>query len=450
MMSFLQDIKATLSLAWPMIIGFLAAMGLLLTDGLMIGRLGVDPLAGYTFGSMVVSVFMVAGYGLCAAQHVRGADAYARRDAQAAADTLRAGILVCSVYGAVCGLLFLWAGTLLHWFGQEPQVVDLAVGYTIWVGWAIIPNLVFQNFKNACEAQEHPWVPLFFYLPGLTLNVLLNWVFIYGNWGMPALGVTGAGMATFISKLVMLGSLVFYIQRRQLLLLPEDAWTTLRTSMARVKSFLNIGVPTGLQTLFEHLMFVVVAIWMGWLGANELAAHQIAFRLGSFSFMIPLGLAFALSIRVSSAVSRGDVAGARQSSYNCLKFIALLMLGTGLLLIVLRSPLSWSFFGEPDPRTTAVVTLAMQYLLIVAAMQLFDGVQFVANGALRGLSDVRIPTLLTIGCYWLVAMPIGYLLAFHAGLRGSGLWLGLMLGLFCSFVLLVLRLRRRFALILDN
>ncbi|MCD8481752.1 MAG: hypothetical protein LR015_03145 [Verrucomicrobia bacterium] len=115
--------------------------------------------------------------------------------------------------------------------------------------------------------------------------------------------------------------------------------------------------------------------------------------------------------------------------------------------MLLRAPLSWSFFGEVDPRTTAVVALAMHYLIIVACMQVFDGVQFVANGALRGLSDVRIPTLMTIACYWLVAMPVGYYLAFHCGLRGSGLWLGLLLGLFCSFVLLVLRLRRRFALI---
>ncbi|MCD8481753.1 MAG: polysaccharide biosynthesis C-terminal domain-containing protein [Verrucomicrobia bacterium] len=291
-MTFWQDIRATLSLAWPMIIGFMAAMGLLLTDGLMIGRLGVDPLAAYTFGSMVVSVFMVAGYGLCAAQHVRGADAYARRDAEAAAGTLRAGILICSAYGAVCGLLFLSSGTLLNWFGQEPLVVELAVGYTIWVGWAIIPNLVFQNFKNACEAQEHPWVPLFFYLPGLLLNVLLNWLLIYGNWGFPQLGVTGAGIATFLSKVVMLFSLVCYIKHRNLLLLPVDAWTTLRTSMARVKAFLNIGIPTGLQTLFEHLMFVVVAIWMGWLGANELAAHQIAFSFGQLLVYDSFGFSF--------------------------------------------------------------------------------------------------------------------------------------------------------------
>lgn len=449
-MTFWQDTRATLTLAWPMVIGFLCSMGMLLTDGLMIGRLGVDPLAGYTFGSMVVSIFMVAGFGLCAAQHVRGAAAYAKRDPNATAASLTAGILVGALYGLGCGLLFLFSGTLLQGFGQEPQVVQYAVGYAIWVAWAITPNLIFQNFKNACEAQEHPWLPLCFYLPGLVLNVWLNWVLIYGNLGFPAWGVTGAGIATFISKLCMLTTLVVWLFRSRVLLLADEFWFSLRTNATHLKSYLHIGVPTGLQTLFEHLMFVVVAIWMGWLGANELAAHQIAFRLGSFSFMLPLGLAFAVSIRVSNAISKGDLQAARRTSFNSLIFISGLMMITGLCLVLLREPLSWSFFGQVDVRTTAVVALAAHYLLIVAAMQLFDGVQFVANGALRGLSDVRIPTLMTVACYWGIAMPLGYLLAFHAGMRGSGLWLGLMFGLFCSFILLVLRLRQRFALIIKQ
>jgi len=442
-----QEVRRTLKLALPMILGFIGSMALLLIDGIMLGQLGVEPLAAYTLGSQIVSIFLVWGYGISAAQHILGAAAFARGKAEETGGVLQAGFFVLGVYSVFWGLSFqlfwpLWEQFFIRGFRQDAALVALGQGYMIFATWAILPMLWFANAKAFLEAQERPWIPLLVFIPGLPLNVLLNWLLIYGHWGFPELGVSGAGLATLLAKVVMLAALLTFVARAPRILRPRRVLLQL-AGWARIRRFGGIGFATGTQSLLEHFMFVVMTLFMGQFGAAALAAHNITFRLGSFAFMIPLGVSFAVSIRVSQAYSRGDYAAIRRITSTAMQFTAILMLAAGGILVLLREPLAWMFYGERTEETIASVALAKNFILIMGAYLTFDGIQFVANGGLRGLSDVKVPTLLTLFCYWVVAVPTAWGLAFFTPLQGNGLWMGLLVGLMLSTLVLTTRLKRR-------
>lgn len=441
MRHYLREIKATLALALPMCLGFVGTMLLFFIDGVMIGRLGVAPLAGYTYGSQIVSILLVGGFGLCAAQHILGAAAFQRRDGAACSAILLAGVLVSLAYALACALFFQLCPGVLQLFGQQPEVVAEATGYTRWIAWSMVPTLLYQCLKNFAESQGRSWVPLTIFGPALPLNALLNWLLIHGHGGLPAMGTAGAGLATLLTRSLMLCVLSVRILYFGGFLRGPWRWPG-SVPMSGIRHYLRIGLPTGMQALQEHLMFVVVTIWMGWFGAAALAAHQIALRMGSFAFMPALALGFAVSIRISQAAAAGDRAAVRRIGGSALLFSALLMLGACLFFILTRHQLGWLFFATVDADTRAVVELAASLILIMAYFQFFDALQFIANGALRGLADVRAPTIISLVLFWGLAMPLAYGLAFHTDWGPRGLWLGLFAGLFLNAIVLTTRFLR--------
>jgi MATE family multidrug resistance protein len=308
------------------------------------------------------------------------------------------------------------------------------------ITWSLLPTLAYQVLRQFYEAVSRPWLPMAIVLGGVLLNVFLNWILIYGNLGAPAMGLVGAGWATLITRwaivVVLLAHLVCAARMRGFL--PARWFAHLRG--ASLRDLLVLGVPVGGQLMFEAGIFTAAAILMGWLGAVTLAAHQIAIACISTIFMVPLGVGLATAVRIGHAVGAGEKTRLRPIAFGSLGATAVFMMGIALVLVAAGRFISSGFVEDPE-----VITTAAGLLAVAAMFQIFDGTQVVASGALRGLTDVKVPTVITFIGYWVIGLPCAWLLGFPAGLGGTGVWLGLLAGLaFCS-IWLTARLWQRTA-----
>jgi len=323
-------------------------------------------------------------------------------------------------------------------FGQPPEVVATANPFFLIIAVSLIPALVFQALRQFSEAIGRPWLPMGILFLTVALNVFFNWVLIFGHLGAPALGLTGSGCSTLLARSLSVVILWIWLRR-----LPHVAALCPRgragagLAWRHFRAMLRIGVPVAGQLLFEVGAFSTAALLMGWLGTVPLAAHQIAVSCASFTFMFPLGLAMAASIRLSQAVGGGRRDTLRPIGFGALGLGVAVMGTFALILGLAGSWISRGFTTDPE-----VAALAARLLLVAAIFQIFDGGQVVSVGALRGLTDVKVPTAITFIAYWLVALPAGYLLAFRAGWGAPGIWAGLAAGLACAAVLLASRLAR--------
>lgn len=426
-----RELRATLALAVPIVVGQVGQTLMGLTDSLMIGRIGKVPLAAAAFANGVCNLVYIAGVGLLLPVAVLTARAHGARQPRECAEYLRHGLALALAISAGVAALLLVTRTQLHHFGQPPEVVAAVGPFFTLLTLSLIPAFFFQVLKQYAEALGHPWAPMVILMSCVALNALGNWIFIFGHFGAPALGLAGSGASTLTARFVACVALWLWLARR-----PEvraewpERWRA-PIEGERVREMLRIGVPAAGQWLFEAGAFSAAAFMMGWLGAAPLAAHQIALSCASAAFMLPLGLSSAVSVRVSKALG-----GGRRDALRAIGFGAL---ATGVAVMACFGVV-FGFGGELIARAFTpeleVVALAARLLLVAGIFQMFDGAQVVGAGALRGLSDVKIPTAITFLAYWVFALPGGYLLAFHTALGGVGVWTGLALGL--SFAALFL------------
>jgi MATE family multidrug resistance protein len=294
---------------------------------------------------------------------------------------------------------------------------------------SLVPVFYFQVQRQYLDALGRPWVGTTILLADVGLNALLNWMFIWGHLGAPALGLTGSGVATLVARTLAVGIIALWLRGE-----PRAAGGLRRE---RFRGMLGIGVPAAGSLLFESGAFAAAALMMGWLGAVPLAAHQVALSCAAFTFMFPLGLSMATSIRISKARGEGRMAALRPIGFGALGLSSVVMLAFATV-FALGGP--WLARGFTPDRT--VVELAGRLLVVAAIFQLFDGGQVVSAGALRGLTDVKVPTAITFTAYWVIALPGAYLLAFHTPLGPLGVWTALAAGLACAAVLLGWRFHR--------
>jgi MATE family multidrug resistance protein len=327
--------------------------------------------------------------------------------------------------------------TQLARFGQPPEVIAIVGPFFLCFAASLTSVLVYLALRQFAEAMGHPWAPMFIMLAGIGLNVLLNWVFIYGHWGVPPLGLTGAGISTLISR--GLGALVIFIWLRADPRM-RAAWPRRwfgNYSRARFREMLRIGTPAAGMLLFETTAFAFSGIMIGWLGAVPLAAHQIAISCASMAFMFPLGLSMAAGMRVSHALGAGE--------RERLRLIGFGAIGLGLAMMAVFA-VAFGFSGQTIAtwfvRDAAVIALATQLLVVAAFFQLVDGVQVIAAAVLRGISDVKIPALITLVAYWAVALPLGYALGIRGTHGAVGIWIGIAGGLACAAIFLAARFAR--------
>jgi MATE family multidrug resistance protein len=427
----LAELRPTLALALPITVGQVSQILMGLTDSAMVGHVGKVPLAAAAFAGSVFGLFFIVGTGLLVPVSVLVARAHGAGRSDECGQWLRHGLAVALAVGVFEALVTSVLAAQLRHFGQPAEVVAAVNPFFVIIGVSLVPTFLFQVLRQTSEALGRPWQPMFILFSSVGLNALLNWVFIFGHLGAPALGLTGSGCSTLLARVSSVIALWIWLRRQPALrpLLPRPG-DLLALSRAHLREMFRIGVPVTGQLLFEVVAFSTAALMMGWLGTVSLAAHQIALSCAAFTFMFPLGLSMAVGIRMSQAVGRKQRESLRPIGFGALG-LSTAMMGTFALIFALAS--SWIVRG---------FTLAARLLLVAAIFQIFDGGQVVGVGALRGLTDVKIPMFITFIAYWLVALPGAYLLGFKTQLGAIGIWAGLAAGLACAAVLLTARLAR--------
>jgi MATE family multidrug resistance protein len=403
-------------------------------DSIMIARVGIAELGASAFVGSLFAFFLVFGFGVCACIAPLVARADGAQKSEECGEILRHGLVFTLLLGVALAVVIEVLAQYLSVFSQPPEILILSKEYFLIMGWSLIPALLFHALRQYSEALSRPMVPMLIVLASVAVNAGLNWLLIYGNAGFPQLGLNGAGWATFITRIFMFVGLVIYIFRSSHFLdyYPQRWLAAVR--WGRILEMLRIGASSGFQTLFEVGAFVAGAVMMGWLGTEALAAHQVALSVVSMTFMVTLGISFAVGIRVGSAMGRGDLRAARRIGFGGISIGSFWMALCGIGIYLARHSLP--FVYVQDER---VARLATSFLVFGAIFQIFDGAQCVAIGALRGMTDIRIPTFITFFVYWVVSVPLVYLLAFRFNSGPEGIWLGLTIGLILASILLTSR-----------
>jgi len=426
----------TFRLALPIIVGMLGQNLLGIADVAMIGRVGVTELAACGFVFNISHIPLLAGLGLLAPISIRAAQAYGANKPGEAAECLRHGMLLALLCGIGMGVSMVLLDDYLHWFRQPAHVMDASHSYLLLFGWSMAGVMISHTIKQYCEALNDPWPPMIILLVGVALNILLNWVFIYGNWGSPPLGLEGAGIATLIARWAMAMASVIYVLGATKLARFRPVQLRNNWSWSRLKDLLTLGFPICIQHVMEVGAFVFGAIMMGWFGATAMAAHQIAITCATSTFIVALSVGMAVGVRVGHVWGAG-LRGRLRHIVGGGMFMGVGVMGLCAIGFLTAGEVIAGWFSEV-PEVTA---LAAVLFIAAGIFQISDGTQVVVMFALRGMSDVRIPTFIAIVSYWLVSLPVGYLIAFTWDKGPIGVWFGYVVGLTCVAVLASIRFR---------
>ena len=421
--------KATLSLGLPLIGSHLMQMVPGLTDTIMLGWYGVDELAASVLAHSLFFIILIVGSGFAITVMPMVASAAAIDDKTSVRRSVRMGLWISIIYSIFFIPILLFSENLFLILGQEEHLAKSAQTYLRIAGWSIVPGLLIMVLKSFFSALERPNVVLLSLIIGGMVNIILNYTLIFGNFGMPELGLTGAAIATLVTTILSILILLYFClfkDEYSSYLIFNNIW---RLDIEAFKEVFKLGLPVGITMLAESGLFSATAVMMGWLGTNALAAHGIAIQISGITFMIYLGLANAGTVRVGRAVGRVDNPGLKLAS------ISVIILTIGAVLIVaftflsVPKPLLMLFLSPSHVDTPSIILIGVPLLAIAAIFQIADGLQVVVLGLLRGLKDTAIPMVITTICYWGVGIPCSYLFGFVFNWGGNGIWFGLVIGL---------------------
>lgn len=431
---FKTHFPKTLYLAYPVMLSQLGQVMVGVADSMMVGRLGAETLAAASLANSIFFVVMMFGIGVSMAITPLVAAADGEGKSKRIARVFKHGFVINAFSGCVLFLIILMAAPGLYYLNQPIEVVNLAIPYLGIITLSLIPFMFFQTFKQFTEGLSQTRQAMAVTIFCNVINVFLNWVMIYGHLGFPAMGLNGAGWATLISRILMGLMIFYYVWNSKRYQSYKIGFGFKKLSFPLMSKMLQIGVPTGLQFTFEVGAFSAAAIMMGWIGVNALAAHQIAINLASISYMMASGLSAAAMVRVGNQLGRNDIKTLREIGFTSFAMVVIFMLFFAVALIAFRNFLPMLYIDE-----LPVIEMTASLLVIAGLFQLSDGIQVVGLGALRGMADVKIPTIITLIAYWGVGLPLGYFLAFHLGLKEQGIWYGLLVGLTSTGILLIYR-----------
>lgn len=445
-----DELTATLRLAAPLVLAQLTQIAIYTTDVVMLGWLGASALAASALGVNLFFIFNFTGMGLvtAAAPLIAAALGERRHPVRDVRRSFRTAIHVALIY-AIPSLLLMWNGEqLLMLFGQDPVLSQQAGGFLRVLMWSLVPNLLVIVFRTLLTALGRPSATLVVTVGGLVVNALLNWTLIFGHWGAPALGLAGSAIASLTTTCLMAGALALYIAVQPRVRRYRAFGRLHRIDLARLTTMIRIGGPIAMTLLFEVSVFGAAVYLMGWIDTPSVAAHAIALQISSITFMVPLGLSQATVVRVGMAYGARNREWVALAGWVSLALALAFMSVSALLMWSFPRALVSLFLNAADPASAPVMELAVRFLVIAALFQLFDGAQVIGSAMLRGLQDTRVPMLFALFGYWVAGLGIGYLLAFHGGWRGVGIWTGLALGLGVVAVLMIWRwsLRERLGL----
>lgn len=434
-----NELRATLSLAWPLILANLTQQLIQATDVLLLGRLGEIELAAATLALNLTFTINVLLLGLLLASSPMMATALGRRF-NAVRDvrrTFRAGVWLLILTMPPYWLLLWHAGPIMRSLGQSAELADAGQTFLRAYMWCTAPWLLFQLLRNFVSALERPRVVLWLSFAAIGLNALLSWILIFGHFGVPALGLIGAGIGSTVTWLMACAALIAVIQRQQLFRRFHLWGRWWRFDGERTLAMARLGAPIGVTMALEMGVFALAAFFMGWIGAPAVAAHAIALQIAAVTFMVPLGLGQAATVRVGRALGAGDAAAVMRAGWTAWVVGVVFMAAMALVMWTWPRELVGLFLGEASAAN--VRDLAVTFVTVAAIFQIVDGAQVIGAGMLRGLHDTRWPLLFALVGYWVVGLGIGSWLAFGQNWQGLGIWIGLATGLASVAVLMLAR-----------
>ncbi|WP_290625930.1 MATE family efflux transporter [Altibacter sp.] len=441
--NYTKEFKYNLSLATPVILGMLGHTLVALVDNIMVGQLGTAELAAVSLGNSFMFIAMSLGIGFSTAITPLVAEADGKGDFAEGKSSFKHGLFLCTVLGIALVLMVFLAKPLMYAMNQPPEVVELAMPYLNLVAVSLLPLIVFQGFKQFSDGLSLTRYPMYATIAANVVNVLLNYVFIFGKFGFPELGVVGAAIGTLASRLIMLGYLWYLLSKhyKARAYVTQIKFFTLTKNM--LKKVINLGFPSAMQMFFEVAIFTA-AIWLsGILGKNPQAANQIALNLSSMTFMVAMGFSVAAMIRIGNQKGMNRFRELRRIAFSIFLLTTLMAMVFAVLFMLFNTALPKLYLDYDDLTNFTdnfeVVAIASKLMLIAAVFQISDAVQVVALGALRGMQDVKIPTVITFVAYWLVGFPISFYLSMYSDYGSSGIWIGLLAGLTVSALLLFIR-----------
>ena len=412
-------------------------------DNIMVGQLGTAELAAVSLGNSFMFIAMSIGIGFSTAITPLIAEADASNNFKQAKSTYKHGLFLCTTLGILLFLLVFFSKPLMYLMQQPEEVVVLAIPYLNLVAFSLIPLVIFEAIKQFTDGMSMTKYPMYATLIANIINVVLNYLLIFGKFGFPEMGMVGAAYGTLVSRIIMviyLWTLLRYKERSRKIVRNIKLFTL---DFSMIKKIVNIGSLSAMQMFFEVAIFTA-AIWLsGLLGKNSQAANQIALNLSSMTFMVAMGLSVASMIRVGNQKGLQNYKELRRIAFSIFLLGILLAVFFALLFFIFHKSLPNIYVDLNDTTNykdnMEVLSIASNLLLAAAFFQISDSIQVVVLGALRGLQDVKIPTILTFISYWVVGFPVSYFLGTEEMYGSFGIWLGLLAGLTTASVLLFIR-----------
>ncbi len=429
-------VRATLSLGLPLVGSQLGGMLMNTTDTVMLGWYGITELAAGAIATQLLYTVMLFGAGFAFAVVPMAADAEGRGDTRQVRRCVRMGLWVAAMFCVVAMVPLWFTQDIFLALGQDADVARLAGDYMAIAQWSVFPLLLWWTMRGFYTAIARTGFVLMATAAGVLLNVLLNWILIFGNWGAPELGIRGAAMATLGTQTLVLVILVagaILMERARPYTLFVRFW---RPDWQAFASVFKLGLPIGLMITAETGMFIFASIFMGQVSVTALAAHGIVLQLASIAFMVPMGMAQAATARVGQFKGQNDPANLGRAAATVLVMCLAFALLSAALFFGIPEPLIRLFLDAGKPEANAVAAYAVPLLFIAACFQLADTAQAIGAANLRGLQDTRVPMIIAIMSYWPIGVALSWVLAFPVGLGGAGVWIGLAVGLAVAAVAL--------------
>jgi MATE family multidrug resistance protein len=433
-MTYKGHTKAVLTLGLPLIGGHLGQIAIGATDTIMLGWYSIEALAAVTLASTYFFVLFIFGSGFAFAVMPMVAAYVAEEDETSIRRATRMGLWLSLAFGSAAMPVLLWSEPILRLLGQGDALAAKAAGYLQIAGWGILPALLVMVLKSYLAALERTQIVLWITLFAAVVNALANYALIFGNWGAPEMGVTGAALASVITQTVSLVGVVLYI----VFIVPQHQlfvrmW---RADAQMLSQVFRLGLPIGLTTLSEVGLFAASAVMMGWLGTIALAAHGIAMQLASITFMVHLGFSNVATIRAGNAYGRRDAPHMGRGAVTVIAMSIIFSILTVAVFVLYPELLINLFMQRDEPLRAEIIGVGVGLLIMAALFQLVDGAQAIALGLLRGVQDTKIPMWMAAFSYWCVGIPCSYVLGFTLGFEGIGVWAGLVIGLGAAAILL--------------
>ena len=424
-------------------LGMLGHTFVAFADNVMVGQLGTAELAAVSLGNSFVFIAMSLGIGFSTAITPLVAEADSANNISKGKNAFKHGLMLCTLLSVLLFLIILLLKPLMYYMDQPKEVVELAIPYLNYVALSLIPLIIFQALKQFSDGLSNTKYPMYATILANVINIVLNYLLIFGSFGFPKLGIVGAAIGTLFSRIIMVYFLWMIFKSKDKFRPYITNFNFKKIEQKISAKLFNLGFPSALQMFFEVGIFTA-AIWLsGVLGKNPQAANQIALNLSSMTFMVGIGLSVAAMVRVGNQKGLNDFISLRRIAFSIFFLTFIIEIIFASFFLIFRDWLP-TLYIDGDTLVNIndnkeVVLIASKLLLVAAFFQIFDGLQVAILGALRGLQDVKIPAFITFVSYWIVGFPVSYYLGLYTSLESVGIWIGLFTGLFVASILLYIR-----------